>query len=281
MPVIPANLLRCPVCSGPLEATGASTALACASGHRFDAAKQGYFNLLTGRGTEFRPDTAAMVEARSAFLGAGHYGALRNAIADGAQRHVPTPTLILDAGAGTGYYLEELHRRYPGVQSVALDISKYALRRAAKAVDDGVSLVWDVWRPLPLRSSSLDLMINVFAPRNPAEFHRVLTSGGVLLVVTPRPGHLAGIASAASLLGVPPGKAADVRSSLDGLFRQVDTVSVESTLRLSRTDVYHAALMGPAGHHLDRAALLARTALLPELSAVSACFTLQVFRSEP
>ncbi|MFP3468351.1 SAM-dependent methyltransferase, partial [Leifsonia sp. SIMBA_070] len=47
--------------------------LACGRGHRFDAARQGYFNLLTGAGTKFSADTAEMVQARVDFLGAGHY----------------------------------------------------------------------------------------------------------------------------------------------------------------------------------------------------------------
>ena len=278
MPRLPDDLLSCPVCAAGLELLTAGQTLGCSDGHRFDAAKQGYFNLLTGRGTAFQPDTAQMVQARADFLGADHYGPLQAAVADLAQRHAPHPRVILDAGAGTGYYLAELQRRHPGAALVALDLSKFALRRAAGVLGDGVCLVWDVWRTLPVRDAAVDVMINIFAPRNPTEFHRVLTPGGVLLVVTPLPGHLAEIADDAGLLAVRPDKAEGVATTLAGLFDEVDAVSVDYTLQLSPTDIYNVALMGPAGHHLSARDLTAGLAGFPGRTAASASFTVQVFR---
>ncbi|NOJ59619.1 putative RNA methyltransferase [Arthrobacter sp. 260] len=278
MPRLPENILRCPVCSVALELSATGRTLGCATGHRFDAAKQGYFNLLTGRGTPFLPDTAAMVQARTDFLGAGHYDRLRDTVSVLAQRRAVAPRVILDAGAGTGYYLDGLRRGHPEASLVALDISKFALRRAARLLDDdGVCLVWDVWRPLPIQDGAVDLLTNIFAPRNPEEFHRVLRPGGVLVVVTPLPGHLAEIADDAGLLVVPGDKADGVSTTLAGLFHEMEAVVVDYPLRLSRTDVYNAALMGPAGHHLDQAVLLDRLASLPEWTGARARFTVQVF----
>lgn len=278
MPRLPEDLLCCPVCAAPLELLDGAGALVCGVGHRFDAAKQGYFNLLTGRGTEFQSDTAVMVQARTDFLGAGHYDPLRTVVADLVQRHVAEPRAILDAGAGTGYYLAELKRRHPAAAVLALDISKFALRRAAGALRDGVCMVWDVWRRLPVRDAGVDVVLNVFAPRNPEEFHRVLSPGGVLVVVTPLPGHLAEIADDAGLLEVRPDKASGVATSLTGLFDEADSVTVELSLQLSRADIYHVALMGPAGHHLVPVDLWADVAVLPERTVASARFTIQVFR---
>lgn len=271
------DVLICPHCSGPLPGMG-ERRLGCPSGHRFDAASQGYYNLITGKGTAFHADTAEMVEARSAFLGRGHYAPLRAAVADAVAMQVKGPAVILDAGAGTGYYLEELHRRQPGSRSVALDISKFALRRTARQVPDGVSLVWDVWQPLPIRDSAVDVIINVLAPRNPGQFRRVMRPRGTLVVATPLPGHLAEIASVASLLEVPADKASQLTDSLAGLFEPAGSQEVEFALQLTRADVHNAALMGPAAHHLDRNALQRRLALLPELSRVHAGFTVQSFR---
>jgi len=247
-------------------------------GHRFDAAKQGYFNLLTGKGTPFQPDTSPMVQARSDFLGAGHYGQLQRAVADAVQRHIAHPRIILDAGAGTGYYLAGLERRYPASSLVALDISKFALRRAAGLIDAGICLVWDVWRTLPVQDGQVDVIVNIFAPRNPEEFFRVLKPGGVLLVVTPLPGHLEEIAGEARLLEVRPDKAAGVTTALAGSFHETESVIVDYSLTLSHTDIYNVALMGPAGHHLVASELMARLTELPERTLASARFTVQVFR---
>lgn len=277
MPLDLDDVLICPLCSGPLSEVRETT-LGCPSGHRFDAARQGYYNLITGKGTAFQADTAEMVDARSAFLGRGHYAPLRDAIADAVAAQVDEPAVILDAGAGTGYYLKELHRRQPGSRSVALDISKFALRRTARQVPDGVSVVWDVWQPLPVRESSVDVILNVLAPRNPGEFRRVMRPGGTLVVATPLPGHLAEIASAASLLEVPADKAAQLTNSFAGLFEPASSQKVEFALQLTPADVHDAALMGPAARHLDRGALRRRVAMLPDTSRAHASFTVQAFR---
>lgn len=276
-------LLQCPVCGAPVmvddDGRQPASGLLCGSGHRFDRARQGYFNLLTGKASSFVPDTAAMVAARADFLAAGHYGQLASAVANAAAEAVrgkPQPA-ILDAGAGTGYYLSRLLQDVPTGRAVAMDISKYALRRAARAVPDALSVVWDVWRPLPVPSSTIDVVVNIFAPRNAPEFARVLSPGGRLLVVTPLPGHLRQIRTVASLLEVPPEKAGQLSRTLEGCFTPESEQDIEIPLHLPPSAVRLAALMGPAAHHLDHAALDERLGHLPPETPVTAAFRLSVY----
>lgn len=149
MPPAPLPLLLCPVCRNPLAAaeTGGVPSLACGLGHRYDAARQGYFNLLTGSGTKFQADTAQMVQARADFLAAGHYLPMAQELAGLVAASAPAARTLLDAGAGTGYYLQAVTEKLPGAAAVALDISKFALRRAARTLPAAACLVWDVWRP--------------------------------------------------------------------------------------------------------------------------------------
>lgn len=247
MPALPRRLLLCPICTGPLELTG--RALACGRGHRFDAARQGYINLLSGKGSPFTGDTAEMVDAREQFLGSGHYGPLRTAVVAAALRHCPEPAVALDAGAGTGYYLRGLADAVPTVFPLALDLSKFALRRAARRLPTGMSLVWDLWRPLPVADCAVDVLLNVFAPRNPADFVRVLTPGGCLVVVTPRPGHLAGLEAVGPLLSVPAQKADDVLAAFDGALVEVEREDLDYIMELPAALAQSALIMGPAAHH--------------------------------
>ncbi|WP_043435563.1 putative RNA methyltransferase, partial [Arthrobacter sp. I3] len=60
--------LLCPVCRQGLRFTGGARTLVCGAGHSFDAARQGYFNFLVGKGTVFEADSADMVAARFDFL---------------------------------------------------------------------------------------------------------------------------------------------------------------------------------------------------------------------
>lgn len=289
MPPSPGALLLCPVCRENLTAgpdgtfsavSGQDRApklLSCTQGHRFDAARQGYFNLLTGRGTSFQPDTAAMVQARIDFLGSGHFRELAEALCAAAKKASVDHPVVLDAGAGTGYYLRTLLEEVPVSTAVALDISKFALRRAAKLVPEALCLVCDLWQPLPVADGSVDLVLNVFAPRNPSEFARIVKDGGILLVVTPLPQHLQEIAGPAGLLGVPGGKGDDVAASLAGAFDLISARTVEFTMLLGSADVRNVAMMGPAGHHHRPAGL----SQLPDELPVTAAFTLQSYRRNP
>ncbi|WP_146361942.1 methyltransferase domain-containing protein [Arthrobacter yangruifuii] len=277
MPSLPP--LVCPVCGADLEPEDGFRSLSCPAGHRYDAAKQGYFNLLTGSGTKFQADTADMVQARADFLAGGHYQPMAEELARLVAAEAPDAAAVLDAGAGTGYYLGEVLRRLPDAAAVALDISKYALRRAARALPGSYALVWDVWRPLPLRDASVDALLNVFAPRNPAEFRRVLAPGGILAVVTPRPEHLQEIRAEAAMLGIAGEKEERISASLASGFTALQAVQCTYTMQLHRADVRNVVLMGPSARHLDPAALERTLAALPDPVAVTASFTLQVFRA--
>jgi 23S rRNA (guanine745-N1)-methyltransferase len=277
--------LLCPVCRQGLRFTGGARTLGCGAGHSFDAARQGYFNFLVGKGTVFEADSADMVAARFNFLSAGHYQPLADAVAGlatPALREAPAGRpLVLDAGTGTGHYLRAVLDRVADsgpAAAVGLDISKFALRRAARLNPEALNVVGDVWQPLPVAENAVDVVTVVFAPRNAAEFARVLRPGGRLVVVTPRPGHLAEVAGPAGMLGIEPAKDVRLAASLGRHFAPVAATDLDLALTLGPGDVANLAYMGPAGHHLDRAALAALEAALPERTSVSARFRISVFQ---
>ena len=249
------SLMLCPVCGEQLEAAGQFPAqgLRCVAGHQYDGARQGYVNMLTGRGTRFIPDTAEMVAARDAFLGAGHYAplALQLAATAGTLLAGTQAPVLLDAGAGTGYYLEAVLRNVADGRALALDLSKFALRRAARALPDALCVVWDLWKPLPLAARSTDLILNVFAPRNPAEFARVLKPGGHLLVATAAPGHVDELREVAPLLAVDTDKSERLGETLGDGFEEVESVALQVPLQLGAEDIVRLVMMGPNAHHID------------------------------
>jgi 23S rRNA (guanine745-N1)-methyltransferase len=234
--------LRCPLCAQGLSA--AASALRCPRGHSFDVARQGYAHLGTGRRLP-AGDTADMVAARSAFLEAGHFDRVRAAVAARTPAHA---RLIADAGAGTGYYLAGALAAAPAAAGLALDVSKPALRRAARSHPRAQAVLADVWTGLPLRDGCLDVLLNVFAPRNGREFSRVLRPGGLLIVVTPLREHLAELRSRYGLLDVDPGKDERLATTL-AAFRRVVSEDLEWSLRLSPGEVRAVIGMGPNAFH--------------------------------
>src|SRR3954453_17777493 len=185
--------LRCPVCRESLSRAG--QALRCARGHSFDMARQGYADLSAGRMPHVG-DSAQMVADRAAFLAAGHYDFIAQALADAAEGD-----FVLDAGTGTGNYLARVLDALPGAAGLGLDVSKPALRRAAKAHPRAAAVLADLWRPLPVADQAASVILDVFAPRNGAEFRRVLRPDGKLLVVTPGPDHLGELVTPYGMIG--------------------------------------------------------------------------------
>jgi len=99
------------------------------------------------------------------------------------------------------------------------------------------------------------------------------------VVVTPRAGHLAEVADQTGMLGIEPAKDERLVASLEGYFSVLGGRDLDLDLALSPADVARLALMGPAGHHLDRGALGSLVATLPPETAVSARFRISVFEA--
>jgi 23S rRNA (guanine745-N1)-methyltransferase len=177
---------RCPHCRLPL--VDDERAVACANGHSFDRAREGYVNLLVGGRLAGRPsgDDDTMVRARRAVFDAGCYDSIIDAVADAVR--ASGATTVLDAGCGEGTYLARACRA--GAQGWGIDISKVAVGLAARRYRSCRFAVASSYR-LPFADDSFDALIDVFAPRPFDELFRVLRPGGVAVVVTPGPDHLA------------------------------------------------------------------------------------------
>ncbi len=271
--------LRCPVCHADLSL--ADAVLGCMRGHRFDVARQGYVSLLPGNARTGTADTAAMVSARAEFLASGEYAPLTQAVAQAVGDAVADADgagCVVDAGGGTGHHLAGLLDRQPGTVGIACDLSRYAVRRAARAHPRIGAVVADVWQGLPVRDGAAAAVLDVFAPRNAAEFHRVLRADGALVVVTPLPQHLGEIVRELGLLTVDEDKPRRLRDALDERFARQDSRDVRWTMRLSRRGVEALVGMGPSAWHATGVA--ATVAALPEPVEVSAAVTVSTYRPE-
>ncbi|MGA4508605.1 putative RNA methyltransferase [Propionibacteriaceae bacterium G1746] len=243
------NWLVCPHCGERLVVEG--LVAGCASGHRFDVARQGYLNLL-GHAPGANADTAAMVEARQRFLAAGHYSPIRDAVA--AVAVAARARAVVEVGAGTGYYLAGVLDALAGAgvghaEGLGVDISPAAARRLAKAHPAARAVVADVWQGLPLVDACADLVACIFAPRNAAEFARVLRPGGRLVTVTPGPGHLAQARQAFGLMAVQDDKDARLVDSLAPQFTRRDRTEVAFGLDLDAATAAALVDMGPNALH--------------------------------
>ncbi|MGW6535499.1 putative RNA methyltransferase [Streptomyces sp. NPDC055051] len=265
------DLLRCPVCR-TCRLYADHAALRCPRGHTFDIARHGYAGLLTGiRATS--GDDAAMVQARERFLSTGSYAPIREVGARLAADAVAERASVVEVGCGTGYYLAGVLDRLPGARGLGLDTSVRALRLAARAHDRAAAVAWDVFRPFPLADGAADVVLDVFAPRNPAEFHRVLSPAGRLIVVRPTARHLAELRGRVpAMVTVDPAKEQRLHRALTPLFEAVVTEQVEYSVTLSRREVLDLVAMTPRARHVSQADL-SDGATLPDRVTVSVLAT--------
>jgi 23S rRNA (guanine745-N1)-methyltransferase len=264
--------VRCPVCAGPVRV--GDDQVTCGRGHSFNIARQGYVSLTTGRGGPGTGDSAAMVLAREAFLGAGHYRPVADAVSALAARCLATradrggPGLVLDLAGGTGYYLALVLDALDARLGACVDLSAPALRRAAGAHPRAAALGADAWQHLPFADGSAALVLSVFGPRNPAEIRRVLAPDGTLIVATPGPDHLMEVRESLGLIGIDERKPARLADAYGGYARTAVT-AVRYQLRLGHADLTDLVAMGPSARHVGADALAARVAALPAAVTVT------------
>lgn len=185
--------LACPVCGRILRREDKT--MRCADGHCYDLARQGYVNLLrsTQSKSKRHGDDKRMVRARTAFLNLGYYAILRDAVAEAACRCTQGGVDVLDVGCGEGYYtaavLHALTQRGREVSVCGVDISRDALIEAHRR-EPKLQLAVASVNHLPVANASCDLLLNLFAPQDAAEFARVLRPDGTLLRAIPLERHL-------------------------------------------------------------------------------------------
>lgn len=220
------------------------------AGHAFDVARSGYANLLAGSGRRLASsgDTRTMLQARRRFLERGLYDPLL-AHLTGLTQQEPTARVLLEVGCGEGSYIGRIAAHLSPLAAAAFDLSKDACRLTARRYPHLTVWTADSRQPWLLPDQHIDLLLNVFAPRHPAEAWRVVRPGGLLLCVLPDAHHLAEVRARYLMLGIE----ADKRDKVLAQFGAWELVSAESLaipLDLEAAAVHDLLAMTPIAWHL-------------------------------
>ena len=268
----------CPICKQHFSRRDHS--LVCPEGHSFDIARRGYVNLLRpGKvGAVRHGDDRLMVDARRAFLDAGFYAPLRDAVTDIVCAMAPSGSAItvLDAGCGEGYYTAAVKRALESmgtaVSAYGIDVSRDALNACAvrdRAIRLAVASIFD----LPAENESVDVLLNLFAPYDAAEFARVLKMGGTLVRAFPRERHLWDLKAA---IYDEPYENEILSTELDG-FAKVTETALDFPLHLETSEqIMNLFRMTPYYYKTSREGQ-ARAQALPKLET-HASFRLLVYQ---
>ncbi len=204
-----------------------------------------------------------MLTARRRFLDRGHFAPIADRLCDLALAQLTHSTpetenrlrTVVDAGCGEGYYLGALQshlttRREMEVQYLGIDTSRDACRMAARRYRDVCFAVSDLKDLIPVSDRSVDLLINIFAPRDVAEFTRVLHPSGAVVVVIPQSSHLVELRSTFPLIGIEENKADHVIRRFDPGLRLAHREPLEYALVLDHDAIVDLVGMSPSHRHL-------------------------------
>jgi SAM-dependent methyltransferase len=96
----------------------------------------------------------------------------------------PAPRLVVDVGTGAGRSAVMLADRFPAARVEGVDISRRMLREASRTERSNLAFRRGDVRRLPYPAASVDLLSCVNSVVSPAEAHRVLTDGGLLIAAS-------------------------------------------------------------------------------------------------
>lgn len=192
------SVFICPICKEKLNKT--EKAYFCLNNHSYDIAAEGYVHLLSPNKIHAKipGDNKQMVNSRRDFLASGLYELFSDKVNELVLESISgcTAPVVVDAGCGEGYYTarlqEYLNKQSLTAQIAGFDISKFAVKAAAKRyknIEFAVGSIFDI----PVASGSADCVLTIFAPIVPAEFVRVLKTGGTLILAVPGERHLYGL----------------------------------------------------------------------------------------
>ena len=263
-------LFICPKCKTKFTNSPDGRAV-CESGHSFDRAKEGYYNLLLKNSGGTHGDNREMVLARRTFLESGAYAPLANKILDRVAAFVNGGDNILDGGCGEGYYTDFIERglREKGISASVsgFDISRDAVRYASKK-NRALSLCVASSYDIPLRDASVDVFINVFSPLALSETLRVLRPGGKFIMAIPNEDHLFALKQ---VLYEKPYRNTVQDSALSG-FTLISEDKVSYKLTLDTTDKIRSLfMMTPYAYRTPKSAggrLLSMTSLTTEVEFI-------------
>ena len=162
--------------------------------------------------------------------------------------------LVFDLGAGTGHHLAGvLDALPPETFGLATDVSKAAVRVAARAHPRADAVVCDAWQPLPIADATVGVALDVFAPRPGAEFARVLRPDGVLLVVTPTAEHLPNSSSRSACCTSTRTRPTALGAARLAAFALIEQEPVGGVMHLEHAEIATLVGMGPSAWHTDPA----------------------------
>ena len=183
-------ILICPYCNESLNLY--NNTLICNNNHNFDINKKGDFFLVNT--TNYKSSKiydTSLFKSRRDFISKNYYSAVYDYISKFINSCDLKDFKILDLGCGEGSHVRKIQEKLNNNHIVyGLDYSKDAINMATDYLQNGnLYFVADI-NNIPLKSNSIDVIIDFLSPYNSLQITRILKNNGYFIKVVPGNNYL-------------------------------------------------------------------------------------------
>lgn len=182
------SLILCPFCNNELSLNNNS--LICSNNHNFDISRKGTTVLYkTSKLKNDRIYTKDLFLNRRNFINLGFYDELHCEIARIINQY--NPKIILDMGAGEGTHDFIISKNLKNKSLfIGIDLAKDGVDLANDYINQNLLNIVGDLNNVPLKSKSIDMILNILSPSNETEMNRLLKNDGIIIKVTPKQEYL-------------------------------------------------------------------------------------------
>lgn len=184
------NILICPYCNESLKLH--NNMLICNNNHNFDVNKKGNLFLVnTANYKSSKIYDTSLFKSRREFISKNYYRAVYDYISKFINSCDLKDFKILDLGCGEGSHVRKIQEKLNNNHLVyGLDYSKDAINMATDYLQKGnFYFVADI-NNIPLKSNSIDVIIDFLSPYNSLQITRILKNNGYFIKVVPGNNYL-------------------------------------------------------------------------------------------
>lgn len=178
------EIFQCPICK-ECSRLNDNGSFICENRHCFDLSSKGYINFIPNQ-KQIKYKKNLFENRQEVFLN-GFYDNVSDEIYNVIREYFQNKRTIniLDAGCGEGYYSLNLDNKEELKCNIfAMDIVKDAIKIASRKLSSVNWIVGDISN-IPLKTNSIDSIINILTPSSYDEFTRILSDDGILIKVIP------------------------------------------------------------------------------------------------
>lgn len=236
------NILICPLCQKDLGINNHS--LRCDNNHNYDISKKGEVFLVNSSNYKLSPiyDSKLFMSRRD-FINKNYYSNIYDDIANYINSLGKDYINILDLGSGEGTHMHKIIEKLKvNYNLISIDYSKDAIKLATDYTNNNICIVGDI-NNLPIKSNSLDIIIDFLSPYSGEEIKRVLKDDGKLIKVVPGDSYLKELREELYLEDYK--KKDEVKNNILKYFNIIKEVEIDNIFSIDDDDLNNLIRMSP------------------------------------